>query len=713
MGSIGDIFVTFTADTAKLDKAFNDTHKKLKTVSDALTKAGKKMTTFVTAPILGAGIASLKSAADMEKYTVAMEVMLGSAEKAKNLLGEIEEFSASTPFQFPDLVQGANRLMGFGVEADKVVETMRNLGNVAKGEADILDRLTLAYGKLRAKGKASLEELNMFSEAGVPILAELSRMYGVTTDEMFEYISAGKVGFDEVNQALQNMTTGEGQFAGMIEKQSQTLSGAISTMKDNLMLAGRGMVEDFLPQITEAVQKITEFAQKVASLNDEQKDMILKIAGIVAVIGPALLVMGKLVGIINSIRTAMVLLNGTMLANPYVVAIAGVVALGGAIFALTKNLRQEAKERKDLLEKQDAGVELTIEEEQKLSAMEIQRLKSIKAMQEESLERARSLGISESLLQVTKDNIEKTQDQINTAVLFSRGLGQNRQGLEEMEESTETLTDATEELNTVLEETEVTLAGEDGSGQGSGGGVAGKTDLASAAVVRMSEAQVKAKSAAMLSGTAVKESSEEAATSLQLLEAKFMATYGGIANYAGSVVGSITNLWKNYYDKQIEMAGDNEEQVKQLKLEQARKEKGFALFNAIITGAEAILGGFASKPFLPVGLAMGALATTLTGLQIAAIASQPLPMAKEGGYFTSPYIGAEAGNGEYAVPDTPEYIQSLAGAIATQMGTLPEGQKAGGGMSHITVQLGSKVLYDEITEATRNKKILISSEALI
>ena len=109
----------------------------------------------------------------LEKLDVAFTTLLGSAGDANKLMKELETFSASTPFQLESLAAGAQRLIAFGTEAEDVVQTMTDLGNAAMGDQAILDRLTLAYGKLQAKGKASLEELNMFTEAGVPIMASL------------------------------------------------------------------------------------------------------------------------------------------------------------------------------------------------------------------------------------------------------------------------------------------------------------------------------------------------------------------------------------------------------------------------------------------------------------------------------------------------------------------------------------------------------------
>lgn len=309
---------------------------KLKSFGKSVSGIGKKMSLFVTGPIAAMGALALKNAADFEKQTVAFETMLGSAEKARDLLEDIVEFSAKTPFQLPDLQEGAKRLLGFGIEADKVVDTLRDLGNAAQGDQTRLDRLTLAFGKLRAKGKATLEELNMFLEAGVPILDELARMYDVNTQEMFEMISQGKIGFADVEEALTNLTTGTGQFAGMLEKQSKTLGGLLSTLKDNIGLLGMEIMQTIMPAIKEWIEKGLNLVRKLREMDDSTKKLILKIVGLMAAIGPLLLVIGTFSMVLGAIL------------SPIGLVITAIAALGTAAFLLWKNWKEVSQFLVDL-----------------------------------------------------------------------------------------------------------------------------------------------------------------------------------------------------------------------------------------------------------------------------------------------------------------------------------------------------------------------------
>ena len=346
---LGRLFWEITGDTTQLAKSIIAGEKQVTDAGKAMAKVGGKLSLFVTAPLLGIGAAALKSAADLEQNRVAFETMLGSAEAAQTLLKDIEKFAATTPFQMPGLIEGSKRLLAFGVSAEDMVDTLTRLGNAAGGNQETLDRLVLAYGKLQAKGKASLEELNMFTEAGVPIMKALSEQFGVGTDELFKMISTGRVGFADVDKALTGLTTGTGQFAGLIEKQSKTFSGALSTLKDNLSLAGRALVEGMLPALTDLLVEGTKVIEKFAAMDDNTKKLVLTIAGIAVAIGPVIGTIGNLMTAFTTLKAVTLALNTTLLANPLIAAAAaiavGVALVAGAIGKVSKGIKDVADEQ--------------------------------------------------------------------------------------------------------------------------------------------------------------------------------------------------------------------------------------------------------------------------------------------------------------------------------------------------------------------------------
>lgn len=207
------------------------------------------------------GIGAVKAASDMEMLTTQFEVMLGSSEKANAMMKELKTFAATTPFAIKDLAQGTQTLLSFGVAQGNVINRMRMLGDAAGGNREKLNGLILAYGKVQTKGKASMEEINMIAERGVPIIGTLTKQLGVTEQEFFKMVSAGKIGRTEITNAFKSMTSEGGIFFKGMEKQSLTLQGLISTMKDNFSLLLASIGEGLLPAIKDFVGLITQLAQ--------------------------------------------------------------------------------------------------------------------------------------------------------------------------------------------------------------------------------------------------------------------------------------------------------------------------------------------------------------------------------------------------------------------------------------------------------------------
>jgi len=177
--------------------------------------------------------ASIKAYSEMEQVSVAFEVMLGSAEEAQSLLDQITAFAAKTPFEKTELIGYAKSMIGVGMAVKDVIPTMEMLGNIAAGVGmEKLPNIVLAFNKMQAKGKASLEELWPMVEAGVPILDQLTKDLGKSKDEVIKMASAGKLSFQQVQESLKKVEAEK--FAGLMDKLSKTLGGRFSNFNDNL-----------------------------------------------------------------------------------------------------------------------------------------------------------------------------------------------------------------------------------------------------------------------------------------------------------------------------------------------------------------------------------------------------------------------------------------------------------------------------------------------
>ena len=144
---------------------------------------------------------------------------------------DIIAFADITPFQTSEVIASSKALLAFGFEQDQIIEKTEHLGNIAAGIGrDKFGTLIRAFGKIKTKGTATMEELNMMLEAGVPILDSLGTSLGVSTEKLFKMITARKIGFEQVEEAIESLATGSGKFAGLMEKQSKSLFGLWSTI---------------------------------------------------------------------------------------------------------------------------------------------------------------------------------------------------------------------------------------------------------------------------------------------------------------------------------------------------------------------------------------------------------------------------------------------------------------------------------------------------
>ncbi len=172
--------------------------------------------------------------AEIETQTRSLQVLTGSVQQAKQIIQELQQLGAVTPFTSTELIESAKRLQAFGVEADKVVETTRRLADVSGATGAELQGLVTAYGQVQAKGRLQGEELLQFQERGIRLQEELRKMYGLTGDEFQKALSKGRISAEAVQVAIINLTNAGGKYANGAIAQSTTLAGKFSTLQDNV-----------------------------------------------------------------------------------------------------------------------------------------------------------------------------------------------------------------------------------------------------------------------------------------------------------------------------------------------------------------------------------------------------------------------------------------------------------------------------------------------
>ena len=212
--------------------------------------------------------------ATMESYLTNFKVMLGSEEAAATKLSEIRKMATSTPFSLDDLTSGTQTLLQFGIAADDTTGVLQRLGDISLGNAEKLQTLTRAYGKMSSAQKVTLENVNMMIDAGFNPLNQICDATGESMSDLYKRISDGKVSFSELEAAVEAATSQGGQFYGGMLEASQTFSGRMSTLKDNVSALTGELTSGLFAALGELVVKLNEVV--VSFLDSDEKMAQLK-----------------------------------------------------------------------------------------------------------------------------------------------------------------------------------------------------------------------------------------------------------------------------------------------------------------------------------------------------------------------------------------------------------------------------------------------------
>ena len=388
----GKLLFEVRADQSDIKKDIEAIKRQFESLTEKTKEEGKKQAEVWQNLIKGAtAYFTLQGASAFIKQVVAVRsqfqqleiafgTMLKSKEKANALMAQMTDLAAKTPFGLQEVSEGAKRLLAFQVPAEEVTETLRRMGDVAAGLGVPMGQLIHVYGQVKAQGKLMTNDLYQFMNAGIPIIAELSKVVGKSETEIKDMVSAGKIGFAEVQAVIKGMTDEGGLFYNLMAEQSKTLSGQLSNLEDNF--------DNMLNEIGKATEGIASGAiSSVAFLVENYQTLGKVIAGLIATYGAyrtAVLVnialtkgwavAAKEDAIAKGIQTiatnaataATKALNAAMKANPYVLVATAVVGLGAAIWALKDNTTAAEKAQQDYNNQKQQAIDWEQQHKQKI-----------------------------------------------------------------------------------------------------------------------------------------------------------------------------------------------------------------------------------------------------------------------------------------------------------------------------------------------------------
>ena len=210
-----------------------------------------------------------------QQLEISFNTMLGSADKSKQLMDELIQTAAHTPFDMSSITSGAKQLLAYGTEAKDVNKTLVQLGDIASSLNIPLGELVYLYGTTVSQGRMFTMDLRQFMGRGVPLAEELGKILHQNTTEVQESVSKGKVTSDIFKEAIANMTQAGGRFGGLMEQQSKTLEGQWSNIGDS--------IQQMFNEIGKKSEGVFSSGLSIISAMVENWQEVIKVIGVATV----------------------------------------------------------------------------------------------------------------------------------------------------------------------------------------------------------------------------------------------------------------------------------------------------------------------------------------------------------------------------------------------------------------------------------------------
>ncbi len=348
---------------------------------------------------------------EFESLGIAIETFLGSKEKADKLMAQIAKTAAITPFTMQEVSQGAQQLLAFGVEAENVDETLRQLGNVASGVNKSLGDIISPFGRIMSTGIVTTRDLITMASQGVPVYAELAKVIGVTSEEIGKMATNGQITREHIVTMFQAMSAEGGKFYKLMEKQAVGTKGLMA----NLGVAIEAMQNDIGTKLQPAINGLL---QGGINLAENYKEVAKVIGDLIVAYGSyrAALLLVTTIQKTATISTtlfsrALVIarrnlraLHATMMANPYGLIAAAIASVVFAIYKLATAESDTDKATRRHNERQQRSLELTEQRRAKVDSL-------INSIQDETLANAERSGSLDELITLYPEIIQKYIDE--------------------------------------------------------------------------------------------------------------------------------------------------------------------------------------------------------------------------------------------------------------------------------------------------------------
>lgn len=275
----GDLYFTAGIDDSKFNVSAEAMERRVQEMSASVQSEAADMETsiqqfaqkgaeYITTFLVGKGMLDLTKSiiqvrGEFQQLEIAFETMLGSTEKANDLMAQLTRTAARTPFDLQGVAQGAKQLLAYGTAAEEVNDVLVHLGDIASGLSIPLNDLVMLYGTTMTQGRMFTQDLRQFMGRGIPIAEELAKQFGVTKDKVGELVTQGKVTSKEFNAAIMAMSSEGGKFYNLMERQSTALTGQISNLEDAWDVARNNIGKDMEGIAGDAISMATSVVENL------------------------------------------------------------------------------------------------------------------------------------------------------------------------------------------------------------------------------------------------------------------------------------------------------------------------------------------------------------------------------------------------------------------------------------------------------------------
>lgn len=298
---------------------------KLKETGDKMADVGKDLSVKLTAPIVAIGTLGVTYNAQMEQYATMFTTLTGSAEEADRIIKQLQEDAKKSPFDTDTLIKANQYLISTGVSAEQARDTINDLGNAIAatgGGNDELNRMAQNLQQIKNVGKASAADIKQFAMAGIDIYGLLADSMGTTTEKVKDM----DITYEQLAEALNTASEEGGKYYEAMEKQGQTLNGQMSATKTSIQQLLGAITKSAMPIINKVLTLVQNVVEWLSNLDEDTQRTILIIAGVIAALGPVLVIGGNIIKMIGVISTAIGAVVG-VLGGPLTIALAAVIAI--------------------------------------------------------------------------------------------------------------------------------------------------------------------------------------------------------------------------------------------------------------------------------------------------------------------------------------------------------------------------------------------------